>query len=285
MNNRFLLFLICTAAFWTACSKIPSWVIPEKEMENLLYDIHLAEAEIENNHMTFRDSVRKQKLFHAVFEKHGVNREKFDTSLVWYASHLSSYLLIYKRINDRYGVLSDTLNSILKHQTELEAKARCLWKYDSIIVLRPFELDSRYVFHVDTSSYFSYGDMYELRCSVLGVNERFKPRVTLSWAEEDTVVVKHSEISSDGHFVLYLNALPGKKTSSLSGSIRVATGVPGTQLFIKDLSLFRHRAGYHPEAKELESAVLDSTKTIVLKESLKEPLIPQTKVQYKGQSK
>lgn len=258
MNNRQFLFLFLTIVVWCACSNTPSWVIPEKEMENVLFDIHLAEAEIDRDYNTYNDTLKKKRLFDAVFQKYGVSREAFDTSLVWYASNLKTYMGMYERITTRFNVLNDTLNGRLTKLNELEAKAKRLWEKDSLFILWPANGEHIYHFRLDTSSYFSSGDLYELNCVVYGVSESFQPKVTFSWEGGDTCVIKRERILRNGVYKLYLETLPGIQTKAISGSIRVPVKASGNKLIVDDLYLYKYKEGHHPKIEIPEPLKPDS---------------------------
>ena len=261
MSNRLHWFLLGAIVAFCACSKTPSWVIPEKEMEDLLFDIHLAESKIDNDYSQFNDSARKQKLFSSVFEKHGVTKADFDTSLVWYASKLEIYIEMYGRITDRYKVLKDTLDARLSVQNELENRPKRIWENDSVLVLRPFIAENIYTFRIDSNAYFASGDMYELNYVALGVNKSYLPGISFTWEGRDTCLVERTSILDNGRFTMYLKAIPGIKTTTLSGSIRLPLEAKGAQLVIHDLHLYRHKEGHHPEIKKPEPLVVDSAKT------------------------
>jgi hypothetical protein len=81
-------------------------------MENVLFDLYIAETEIKENYPVFHsDSIRKQQLFHSVFEKHRISKQKFDTSLVWYNANMERYLKINAKLNARYTLLIENLQA------------------------------------------------------------------------------------------------------------------------------------------------------------------------------
>ena len=86
MNNkfRFHLCLVCIVVFAVAGCKVkrPSGVIPESEMENLLYDYHLAKSMGDN--LPYSENYKKALYLDAVFRKHGTTQAVFDSSMVWY---------------------------------------------------------------------------------------------------------------------------------------------------------------------------------------------------------
>ncbi|GHS95979.1 hypothetical protein FACS189421_00230 [Bacteroidia bacterium] len=81
-------------------------------MENVLFDLYIAETEIRENYAVFHsDSIRRQLLLHSVFEKHRISEQKFDTSLVWYNAHLDRYLKINEKLTARYTLLIENLQA------------------------------------------------------------------------------------------------------------------------------------------------------------------------------
>jgi uncharacterized protein YcfL len=115
-------FLLCLIA----CTSKPSYVLSDKKMENVLFDLYLAEAGVtENAALFYNDSVKKQEFLQSVFKKHHTTQAKFDTSLVWYNAHMQRYMKINTQLTDRYDRL------IRQLETEAERRARALQK-DSI---------------------------------------------------------------------------------------------------------------------------------------------------------
>jgi len=124
----FLLFLFLLPA----CRK-PSWVLSEKQMEDLLFDIHLADAEISNSFIDFRTEKQKQDLYASVFEKHKITQEQFDTSLVWYGKNLSKFLEIYDKLNERYSIVANDIAAKIDREKKqvtppLDSVEFNLWK-------------------------------------------------------------------------------------------------------------------------------------------------------------
>lgn len=78
---------------------VPSEFIPEDEMEDILYDYHLADAmarthsnDYDANLLTYRT---------AVLKKYGITTEQFDTSMVYYMRHTKQLRTIYERVAQR----------------------------------------------------------------------------------------------------------------------------------------------------------------------------------------
>ncbi|MDR2804119.1 MAG: DUF4296 domain-containing protein [Dysgonamonadaceae bacterium] len=105
--------LVCIAA----CTGKPAYVLSDKKMENVLFDLYLAETEInENSAIFYNDSAKKQELLQSVFQKHKISQAKFDTSLVWYNAHIQRYMKINTQLAERYDRQIDQLEAELKRQ-------------------------------------------------------------------------------------------------------------------------------------------------------------------------
>ena len=80
------------------CDDRPENVLSQQKMEDLMVDIHKAEAVIDMNSGRYEsDSVRKT-MKQSIFLKHGVTQEQFDTTLVWYGHHIKEYTELYEDI-------------------------------------------------------------------------------------------------------------------------------------------------------------------------------------------
>ena len=101
---RKLFGYICVAAFLTgmgACGKkIPDDIIQPGDMENLLYDYHLASAM--TGSLPYDETYKKDAYFKYVFQKHHVTEAEFDSSMVWYTRHSDVLSDIYTRLKGRF---------------------------------------------------------------------------------------------------------------------------------------------------------------------------------------
>ena len=64
-----------------ACEQIPSHIIAPEQMEDLLVDIHKAEA-ISDNMPLYATTEARERLRQSVLDRHEVTLAQFDTSLV-----------------------------------------------------------------------------------------------------------------------------------------------------------------------------------------------------------
>jgi len=226
-----------------ACSNRPSYVLSENKMENVLYDIHLAEAEINNSLNTLpADSARRQELLNSVLKKHKITEAVLDTSLVWYSGHLDKYYKINNKLINRYTEAA----KILKHQEELATKKSVIAESDGFVLpvekerflLRISDLPNNvYTFKADTILERS-GGAYELQFNILGVSASLNPVVTLCIQCTDTAFVKCDTISRNGLFTSSIDILQEKQAKALYGSIYFPKTHSGMGIFIQDFILF-----------------------------------------------
>jgi len=94
-----------------SCDKAPRGVIGESKMTDLVIDLELAEAYIDNHPMDFADDSSKLVLKQSIFKKHGITAADYDTSLVWYAHNMESYTKVYEQVIRRLESRRDKLQA------------------------------------------------------------------------------------------------------------------------------------------------------------------------------
>ena len=95
-----------------ACKvKRPDGVIAESQMEELLYDYHLARSMGEN--LPVSDNYKKALYIQSVFQKYDVTQAEFDSSMVWYTRHTDILAKIYEKINDRLKEEQASINHMV----------------------------------------------------------------------------------------------------------------------------------------------------------------------------
>lgn len=140
---------------------VPSDVIQPEELEDLLYDYHVAQAMAEAG----RDSTdyKRYSYVQAVFEKHGVSEAEFDSSMVWYASHATYLNDIYKKLQERYDTHVSALgaatgeNDVFARIGALGDTAN-IWHERAFRVLKPRFTEDRLLFVMEADTTFRKGD-------------------------------------------------------------------------------------------------------------------------------
>jgi hypothetical protein len=173
-------------------------------MENVLYDLYIAEVEIDENHHFFNnDSVTKQNLLNSVFDKHRITEQTFDTSLVWYNSHLEKYMKINTNIKDRLEALSTNLSTQIENTEKAARLARLQNLFPDtcsfFFLQSPGLLQNRYTFKTDSCQLATIHSL-NVDFDVLGINDSIYPVLTFFMQCNDTLFVNRDTIRSNSHY-------------------------------------------------------------------------------------
>ncbi len=89
---------------------IPSKYLSKGDMEDILYDFHLAEAMTEN---VYEEGANADMIAYkeAVLKKHGVTSAEFDSSMVYYMRHTQLLHDVYVKVGDRLTAEAKSLGA------------------------------------------------------------------------------------------------------------------------------------------------------------------------------
>jgi len=100
-----------------SCDRTPHGVMSVNSMAELIADLQLAEAYIENNIGDFPNDSSKQVIKQSVFKKHGITQQDYDSSLVWYAHNMEDYT---KAHDKAMGILKERYDKLEKKSSTSE---------------------------------------------------------------------------------------------------------------------------------------------------------------------
>ncbi len=234
----FILFMI-------SCGK-PSWVLSEKQMEDVLFDVHIAESVISENYQEFKTDEEKQKLFESIYNRHGITRAELDTSLFWYGRHLDKLDKIYQRLEERYTVESGTLSARIEREAKLkempDLNYACFWEDQPVHLLSSYSSnENKLRLNLDTVELFN-GKKYKLTYNLLGVSDSIvAPTVTLSAKWQDSTIYLNKETNyENGLCAIYFSVGDSAiLTYRLSALIRVPVNYEYHPVTIYGIKLYR----------------------------------------------
>jgi hypothetical protein len=228
------------SAFFTACDNRPFHVLSDKKMEAVLFDVYIAQVEIDNNRTVFSDSARKADLLNTVFQKHKINKADFDSSLVWYSDNLEKYIKVNEKITKRYAKMTEDLRAEQTGNLETlipEEPGNPYPVNNKTFFLRKENLPQNvYAFEADTTLH-EYNGVYDLRFNVLGLPSKIRPVVTFCVQCRDTTIVRRDSIRGNGFFTMSVQVFPGKQVNRLYGSIYFPETNSDMKLFINRFTL------------------------------------------------
>lgn len=150
-----LILIMCCA-----CQpKHPEGVVSPREMEEVLYDVHLAQAMAR----TKGDSI--EYLTHlytmAALQKHHLSMEEFDRSLTWYTRHSDKLFEIYTNVDERYAELTSGMTwSAAPKQYATSGDTANIWMGRNQYLLTS-GIDNHFTFSIPVDTMVSVGDKLE----------------------------------------------------------------------------------------------------------------------------
>lgn len=148
--------------FITSCSSVPDGVLNRTKMEEVLYEVHIAEAIMDEYPAKYRTPESKQKLMAAVFQDNGITKSDFDSSMVYYGAHLDQYMKIYQRVSARLNADKErSSKELLAYERSLlspEGDSADIWRRPAGLILDPALLAATSVFEIKGDSNFHAGD-------------------------------------------------------------------------------------------------------------------------------
>lgn len=118
-RSGIIVALLLMLAAVQSCSKTPGHVISEDDMAELVADIQEADAVVTLEKNSYASDSQKVALRNAIFAKHGITEEQFDTSLIWYGHNLDIYSEVYE---EAIKILEERQKSIIAEAKEAGEK-------------------------------------------------------------------------------------------------------------------------------------------------------------------
>ena len=158
---------VCVLALALAGCKpgVPSTFIQEDDMEDLLYDYHLADAMARDAKGDYNENIMAYRA--AVLRKYGVSQAEFDTSMVYYMRHTDRLHAIYEHVaqcmqDDARGLGSSSDDLAALATTSATGDTADIWRGERSIALIPNQPYNVYSFAHTADSSFRRGDAFIL---------------------------------------------------------------------------------------------------------------------------
>ena len=143
--------------------QVPSEYSQPDELEDMLYEYHVAEAMARNSSENV--DYKQTEYFLAVLEKHHVTEADFDSSLVYYYSHAERlkdiYLSVHERLANDAKKLGASVGDINRYSQYSETGDTAnIWRDETAMLLIPRPTKNRFDFVVKADSTFMLGDSF-----------------------------------------------------------------------------------------------------------------------------
>lgn len=188
-----------------ACTvEIPSDVIQPKEMEELLYDYHLAQALASD--LPSIEKYKKELYERYVFQKHNITEAEFDSSLVWYMRNTKELNSIYDNLSKRFTKEKETLATYSRPeerslQISPEGDTVNIWIDNRLYRLTNNRLTNKMLFKLSADSNYHVYDtfIWKLKADFLNqsVGEQAIMAMSLHFNNDSTMGVSQKITQTD----------------------------------------------------------------------------------------
>lgn len=216
-----IIFIVVSMA---SCSRRPSYVISEKKMIDVLYDIQLAQAVFRSNN-EFASDNRKDALVEGILKKHNITQAELDSSLVWYSDNIQVYLIINDSVASRLRASSDRMIALKNEQyTKVRDWSRYIippfYYLTESTPTMTFSIDS---FKIKTIDLAHFNIMFDIQ----GVSHIQDVEAGIYYTYKDTLVKNIYSIRENKHYVLAKPQLADSLLKEISGYIHVNNKIKG----------------------------------------------------------
>ncbi len=132
-------------------------IVSSREMEDILYDYHLADAMTQQSQGGYAQNAVAYRA--AVLKKYDVTQSEFDSSMVYYMRHTDELHTIYLHVSDRMQEEADKVGASSSGGVTAQGDSADVWNGEKSIVLIPNEPFNLYSFDLKTDTTFHKGDL------------------------------------------------------------------------------------------------------------------------------
>lgn len=242
--------LVAAAAFMVSCKpSVPSEYIQPDDMEDLIYDYHVAQG-IAMQQDGSQDYNRRLN-FELVLKKHGLTQAQFDSSLVYYYTRADRFQEIYKHVQERLNNEAEKYGAAVSEgpikAASLSGDTADVWKGNRALMLlndRPYHL---YQFAQKADTAYRAGDSFMLSMNTTWLMQQGNRQATVYLAityANDSTVKQYSTVSSSGNTTLRIPYCK-ERVKEIKGFVMCGMR-PSTDdtnslcvLFVNNIQLFR----------------------------------------------
>ncbi len=211
-----ILTISLIALILPSCSNKPGYVISQKKMVEVLYDIQLAQAIYSDYSRKVDTNEKKQALINDVLYKHKITQAELDSSMLWYSDNIRLYMEINDSVSSRLKKTRDVFNAQInsrKTRTDYDILPPYFYMDGSVPILS-FNIDSTKLKRVNTA-------MFSWAFDIMGVIPKDTIEVATLYTYKDTIVKNFVSINNDGYYKLVKPSLPDSLLQDISGYIRL----------------------------------------------------------------
>ncbi len=225
--------LFLATAFIGCKPGVPSEIIQPGDMEDILYDYHVADGipyvDGDYSDLAYRRHVYRE----AALRKHGITQAQLDSSLVYYYRHTELLHDIYQRLSKRLNndaiALGATANELSQFEgLSSQGDTTTVWSNSQSLVLMPIAPYNSFTFEVKTDSAYHEGDKMILSFDNQYVFQEGVRDGTAMMAitfHNDSTAHQMMRITGDNHYTLQVSDMDRLGIKSIRGFIYLGKGM------------------------------------------------------------
>ena len=218
------MLLLASLVLFTACEVgMPEGVITPDKMESVLHDYHLAQVMTAGQSTS---SYEKKLHINYVFDKYGITKEVFDSSLVWYTRYPKHMLKIYSKLEKKLAAeINSGLYGAPLYTTDYTADTLDLWGGARVQLLSSSPICNRVTFDYSTEEAFAQSDSVSLSFTARYLQSpagSFAPRASAALVVEyadNSYASRCVDIKADGNFELGVGSSGGSLIKRVRGFV------------------------------------------------------------------
>lgn len=192
----------------TSCKPtIPSEYIQPDEMEDILYDYHIATSISQVKNYT---PVTQEVLEESVLKKYGVTQKQFDASLAYYVRHTEHLKKIYEGLSERYETEARAQGALVSDFNQYggavqKGDTADVWNKAKSLLLSPYPPRNYETFAIKADTSYHKGDRITLEFDpqfIIQDGAREAVAVLAVTFSNDSVASQSLNILSDSHQIL-----------------------------------------------------------------------------------
>ena len=286
MNTHLKIVYVLLFLAFFSCTNIPKGVIKMNKMENILVDIHTAEAVSEMNYTEYGSTEQKENFAAEILKKNGVTKAEFDSSLSFYSGRLDLYMKIYQKVSERLTAQKDQLKeSVLAYERSLltpYGDSVNIWKKSAQLILTPGVLGNK-ILEVKVDTNFWKEDVLELKFKLMNQPKDSNSYIIAALGnsttnDNSTAISEH--INKTGWYTLTVNDDEYKQGDNIFTSFTlIERGKSPTEIYIDSITLMRyHKKGVIHTVQESASQDSITASSDSLKNIVKDSLVNQENI-------
>ena len=228
----------------TSCKPgVPAPYLQPRQMEDILYDYHLAQGVLQEEG---KDSeVDKQAYKLAVLKKYGISEAEFESSMEYYMRHTERMHDIYEQLAKRFeseAIAQGASVSDLAQYGSMTAKGDTadIWVGEKSVVLSTHPPFHKVGFSIKADTAFHKGDRMMLNFDsqfIMQEGSRDGIAVLAGTFSHDSVASQIRRVMSNTHYTLQIDDQKQLGIKSVKGFLLFNRGMSNTTTTLKLLSL------------------------------------------------